>query len=164
MIRQLYIDHNHITLLVTLLCMVSTLESLHCRPVPVCHIRLPQFAAAIKCRDFVSVIGYSTVPYFGPLGGFWYSFLTPSNYGYFRSKQADLANFENPKSKNWQNLKFVNSTFIIDKNGNKTSIQPILKSNSTSLMFKNNFCKMNIKKVIHVRRELENRPYFLLEV
>ena len=37
--------------------------------------------------------------------------------------------------------------FIIHKNGNKTSIQPILKSNSTSFMFNNNFCEMNIKKV-----------------
>ena len=29
---------------------------------------------------------------------------------------------------------------------NKTNIQPILKSNSTSFMF---FCEMNIKKIIH---------------
>ena len=36
--------------------------------------------------------------------------------------------------------------FIIHKNGNKTSIQPILKSNSTSFMFKNIFWEMNIKK------------------
>ena len=80
MIRQLYyIDHNHITLLATLLCMVNTPESLHCRPVPVCHIRLPHFAAAIKCRNLVPGIGYSTVPHFGPLGRFWYSSLTPSN-------------------------------------------------------------------------------------
>ena len=82
MIRQLYIDHNHITLLVTLLCMVNTPESPHCWPVPVCHIRWPHFAAAIKCRDLVSGIDYSTVPCFGPLGRFWYSSLTaltPSN-------------------------------------------------------------------------------------
>ena len=38
--------------------------------------------------------------------------------------------------------------YIIHKNGNKTSIQPILKSNSTSLMFNNIFCE-KIKKVIH---------------
>ena len=39
--------------------------------------------------------------------------------------------------------------FIIHKNGNKTSIQPILKSESTSFMFNNIFCEMNGKKVIH---------------
>ena len=44
--------------------------------------------------------------------------------------------------------KFVNCTFIIHKTGNKTSIQPILNSNSTSFMFNNIFCEMNIK-VIH---------------
>ena len=59
--------------------MVNTTENLRCRPVPVWHIRLPYFAAAIKCRDLVSGIGYSTVPYFGPLGQFCYSSLTPSN-------------------------------------------------------------------------------------
>ena len=31
--------------------------------------------------------------------------------------------------------------FIIHKNGNRTSIQPILKSNSTSFMFNNIFCE-----------------------
>ena len=36
--------------------------------------------------------------------------------------------------------------FIIHKNGNNTSIQPILKSNSTSFMFNNIFWKMYIKK------------------
>ena len=35
------------------------------------------------------------------------------------------------------------------KNVNKTSIQPILKSNSTSFMFNNIFCKIKSKKVIH---------------
>ena len=34
-----------------------------------------------------------------------------------------------------KNQKFLNCTFIIHKNGNKLSIQPILKSNYTSLMF-----------------------------
>ena len=76
MIRLLYIDHNHITLLVLLLCMVNTTEIRDCRPVHVCHIRLPHFAAAIKSSELVSGIGYSTVPYFSPLGRFWYS-LTP---------------------------------------------------------------------------------------
>ena len=38
--------------------------------------------------------------------------------------------------------------FVIHKNGNKTSIQPILKLNSTSFMSNNNFCEMNIKNVI----------------
>ena len=37
----------------------------------------------------------------------------------------------------------------IHKAGNKKSIQPILKLNSTSFMFNNIFCEMNIKKVIH---------------
>ena len=46
-------------------------------------------------------------------------------------------------------LKFVHSTFIIHKNGTKTNIQPILKSNSTSLVFNNIFCEMKGKKVIH---------------
>ena len=57
--------------------------------------------------------------------------------------------------------------FIIHKTGNKTSIQPILKSNSTSFMFNNVFCEMNIKKVIHLegaRGKWGNRPNFLLEV
>ena len=40
--------------------------------------------------------------------------------------------------------------FIIHKNGNKTNIQPILKSNSTSFMFDNIFCAMKGKKVIHL--------------
>ena len=39
--------------------------------------------------------------------------------------------------------------FIIKKNGNKTSIQPILKSNFISFMFNNIFCEMKGKKVIH---------------
>ena len=43
-------------------------------------------------------------------------------------------------------MKFVNCTLIIHKNGNKTSIQRILKSNYTSFMFNNIFCEMNIKK------------------
>ena len=58
--------------------LVSTPVSQHCQPA--CYIRLPHFAVAIKCRDLVSGIGYSTVPYFGPLGRFWYSSLTPFNY------------------------------------------------------------------------------------
>ena len=55
------------------------------------------------------------------------------------------------KLKKFQNPKFVNCTFIIHKNGNKTSIQPILKLNSTSFGSNNIFCEMNIKKVIHSR-------------
>ena len=42
-------------------------------------------------------------------------------------------------------------TSISFGNGNKTSIQPILKSNSTFFMFNNIFCEMNIKKIIHWR-------------
>ena len=45
-----------------------------------------------------------------------------------------------------KNPKFVNCTFIIYKNGNKTSIQPILKSNPTSFMFNIIFCEMKGKK------------------
>ena len=41
--------------------------------------------------------------------------------------------------KNLKNPKFVHFMFIIHKNGNKTSIQPILKSNSTSFMLNNFF-------------------------
>ena len=48
-----------------------------------------------------------------------------------------------------QNPKFVNYTFIIHKNRNKTSIQSILKSNYKSFMFNNIFCEMKGKKVIH---------------
>ena len=36
--------------------------------------------------------------------------------------------------------KFVYCTFMIHKNGNKKSIQPILKLNSTSFSFNNIFC------------------------
>ena len=43
----------------------------------------------------------------------------------------------------------MHCTFIILKNWNQTSIRPILKSNSTSFMFNNIFCEMNIKKGIH---------------
>ena len=39
--------------------------------------------------------------------------------------------------------------FIIYKNCYKTSIQPILKLNSTYFMFNNILCEMNSKKVIH---------------
>ena len=38
------------------------------------------------------------------------------------------------KSK-FKNPKFVNCTFIIHKNGNKTSVQPMLKSISMPFMF-----------------------------
>ena len=50
-------------------------------------------------------------------------------------------------NRKFKNKKFVNCTFIIHKIGNKTSIQPIRKSNSTSFAFNNIFCKMNIKKL-----------------
>ena len=39
---------------------------------------------------------------------------------------------------------FANFTFIIDKNGNKRGIKPFLEFNSTSFMFKNIFCEINI--------------------
>ena len=47
-----------------------------------------------------------------------------------------------------KNLKFVNCTFVIYKNRNKTSIQSILKLNSASFMFNKKICEMG-KKVIH---------------
>ena len=50
------------------------------------------------------------------------------------------------KIKKLNNPKFINCTFIIQKNGNKTSIQPILKSNSTSFMFNKKFCEVKGKK------------------
>ena len=52
------------------------------------------------------------------------------------------------KIRTLKNSKFVNCTFIIHKNGNKTSVQPSLKSNSSSFMFNKKFCEMG-KKVIH---------------
>ena len=48
-----------------------------------------------------------------------------------------------------QKSEICNYMFITHKNKNKTSIQPILKSNSTSFMFNNLFSEINIKKVIH---------------
>ena len=54
--------------------------------------------------------------------------------------------------------------FIIYKNGNKTSIQPILKSNSPIFMFNNIFCEMDIKKVIYWGGAWGNHPNFFLEV
>ena len=55
------------------------------------------------------------------------------------------------KIKKFKNQKFVNCMFIIHKKGNNTSIQPIIKSNSTSFMFNNIFFETNGKKVIHWR-------------
>ena len=43
------------------------------------------------------------------------------------------------KTEKFKNPKFVNYTFINHENGNKTSIQPILKWNSISFMFNNIF-------------------------
>ena len=75
---------------------------------------------------------------------------------------------ENKKNKKLKNKKFVNCTFIIRKNGNKTSIQPTsLKSNYTAFMFNKNFCEMKGKKVIHwggEQGEWGNRPNCSLEV
>ena len=59
--------------------------------------------------------------------------------------------------------KFVNCTFIIHKKGNKTSIQPILKLNSTFFMFNNIFCEMKGKK-LSSGEEWGNRPNYVLEV
>ena len=40
--------------------------------------------------------------------------------------------------------------FIVQRNGNKPSIQPILKSSPTSFLFNNIFCEMKGKKVIQL--------------
>ena len=53
------------------------------------------------------------------------------------------------KIKNSKIFFFINFKFIIHKNGNKTSIQPFLKSNSTFFMFNKKICEMKGKKVIH---------------
>ena len=53
------------------------------------------------------------------------------------------------KKSNFKNKKFEYSTFIIHRNENKTSIQSILNSNSTSFIFNNIFCEMKGKKVIN---------------
>ena len=50
------------------------------------------------------------------------------------------------KIKKFKNPKYVNCMFIIHKNRNKTSIQPIRKLNSLSFMFNNIFCEMKVKK------------------
>ena len=65
-----------------------------------------------------------------------------------------------------ENQKYVNCTFIIHKNGNTTSIQPILKSNSTSFMINNIFFEMRGKKSYPLGGlgEWENRHYCVLEV
>ena len=60
MIRQLYIDHNYITLLVTLLCMFSTNVSLQWRPVAAaifgyCTLQLPS-SAVIWCLESVTAL------------------------------------------------------------------------------------------------------------
>ena len=57
--------------------------------------------------------------------------------------------FKIKKIQKLKNSKFVNCKFIIHKNGNKTSMQPILKLNSTSFMYYNIFCEMKCIKVIH---------------
>ena len=67
------------------------------------------------------------------------------------------------KIKKFKNWKFVNCKFIICKNGNKSSIQPILKSKSTSFMFYNIFSEMNGKNVIHWGG-MGNCSNFFLEV
>ena len=53
------------------------------------------------------------------------------------------------KIKKLENTEFVQCTLIIQKTEIRQSIRPTLKSHSTSFMFNNIFCEMNIKKVIH---------------
>ena len=64
-------------------------------------------------------------------------------------KVSQYRSFLKKLKQNFKNPKFVHSKFIIHKNGNKTSIQPILNSNSTSFMLNKIFCEMKGKKVIH---------------
>ena len=52
------------------------------------------------------------------------------------------------KNQKFKNQKFVNCTFIIHINENKQSIQPILKSNTTSFIFNKCFCEMKGKKYL----------------
>ena len=52
------------------------------------------------------------------------------------------------KNQNFKKSKFVHSTFIFHKNGNKQVYNPSLCS-STSFMFNNIFCEMKGKTVIH---------------
>ena len=56
--------------------------------------------------------------------------------------------------------------FIIHKNGNETSIQPIIKWNSTSFMFNENVCEIYIKKdpLGEDQGEWGNHPNSFLEV
>ena len=48
------------------------------------------------------------------------------------------------ENRKFKNPKFVNCMFIVHKNGNNISIQPILKSNYTSFMFNNIFYEISI--------------------
>ena len=64
-----------------------------------------------------------------------------------------------------KNPKFVNLTFIIHKNGNKTSIQPKLISNFTSFMFNKIFCEIKGNKSYPLGvGERGNHPNCFLEV
>ena len=69
------------------------------------------------------------------------------------------------KNRKFKNLKFVNCTFIIHKNRNKTSIHPILKLNFTYFMINNIFCEIKGKKVIYWGGgKWGKHPNFILEV
>ena len=75
------------------------------------------------------------------------------------------------KIKKFKNPKFINCTFIIRKKGNKTSIHPILKSNSISFMFNNIFCETKGKKSYPLERGIpgnggtnSNHANYVLEV
>ena len=62
-------------------------------------------------------------------------------------------------------MKFANCTLIIHKNGNNTSIQPILKLNSTSFMLNNIFCDAHYKSYrLGGPGEMGNLPNFFMEV
>ena len=69
----------------------------------------------------------------------------------FRMKISRFGKFWKTIKQKYKNRTLVNCTFIIHENGNKTSIQPVLKLNSTPFMFNNNFCDMSIKKS-YIRR------------
>ena len=83
-------------------------------------------------------------PILPELGLFYPYFVCKSSFGVISMIKRVILDQSKPispylKIKKFKNLKFINCMFIIHKNRNNTSIQPILKSNSTSFMFNNIF-------------------------
>ena len=77
-----------------------------------------------------------------------------------------VSQYPNSENKKIQKSEICKLHVYYSKNVNKTSIQPILKSNSTSFMFNNIFCEITIKKLSTGGGlgERGNRPNFFLEV